>query len=82
MRHQRDVVSSERRRARPRSLTSLASCRMHSWVMARYVNTAIQKRDVNFLQKLNEMKLEKLGDKDAQLEGSIKSDGVAGGKLR
>ena len=28
---------------------------------------------VNFLQKLNEMNLAKLGDKDAQLEGSIKA---------
>lgn len=37
------------------------------------VDPAIQKRDVGFLKKLNEMNLEKLGDKDAQLEGSIKA---------
>src|ERR1700733_6312944 len=37
------------------------------------VDPAIQKRDVGFLRKLNEMNLEKLGDKDAQLEGSIKA---------
>lgn len=37
------------------------------------VDPAIQKRDVSFLKKLNEMNLAKLGDKDAQLEGSIKA---------
>jgi hypothetical protein len=37
------------------------------------VDPAIQKRDVNFLKKINEMNLAKLGDKDAQLEGSIKA---------
>ena len=37
------------------------------------VDPAIQRRDVNFLRKLNEMNLAKLGDKDAQLEGSIKA---------
>jgi hypothetical protein len=37
------------------------------------VDPAIQRRDVNFLKKLNEMNLEKLGDKDAQLEGAIKA---------
>jgi hypothetical protein len=37
------------------------------------VDPAIQRRDVNFLRKLNEMNMEKLGDKDAQLEGSIKA---------
>jgi len=37
------------------------------------VDGAIQKRDVGFLKKLNEMNLGKLGDKDAQLEGSIKA---------
>ncbi len=35
MRHQRDVVSSARRRARPRSFTSLASWRMDFCVIAR-----------------------------------------------
>jgi hypothetical protein len=37
------------------------------------VDPAIQRRDVNFLKKLNEMNLQALGDKDAQLEGSIKA---------
>lgn len=37
------------------------------------VKPAIQKRDVNFLKHLNEMNLAALGDKDPQLEGSIKS---------
>jgi len=37
------------------------------------VDPDIQKRDVGFLRKLNEMNMEKLGDKDAQLEGSIKA---------
>ena len=35
MRHQREVVSSARRRARPRSFTSLASCCIDSCVMTR-----------------------------------------------
>jgi hypothetical protein len=37
------------------------------------VDPAVQRRDVNFLKKLNEMNLQALGDKDAQLEGSIKA---------
>ena len=37
------------------------------------VDPAIQRRDVNFLKKINEMNLQALGDKDAQLEGSIKA---------
>src|ERR1700733_8524115 len=35
------------------------------------VDPAIQRRDVNFLKKINEMNLKALGDKHAQLEGSI-----------
>lgn len=37
------------------------------------VHSAKQRRDVDFLRRLNEINMEKLGDKDAQLEGSIKS---------
>src|SRR5260370_1169940 len=37
------------------------------------VDPAIQRRDLNFLRKLNEMNLAKIGEKDSQLDASIKS---------
>src|SRR6202171_1221876 len=37
------------------------------------VDAAIQRRDLNFLRKLNEMNLAKIGEKDSQLEASIKT---------
>jgi hypothetical protein len=37
------------------------------------VDPAIQRRDLNFLRKLNEMNLAKIGAKDSQLDASIKS---------
>jgi len=36
-------------------------------------NTALQRRDVDFVRKMNEMNLAKVGEKDAQLEASIKT---------
>jgi hypothetical protein len=37
------------------------------------VDAAVQRRDLAFLKKLNQENLEKLGDKDTQLEASIKT---------
>ncbi len=37
------------------------------------VDAATQRRDLNFLRKLNEMNLAKVGEKDSQLEASIKT---------
>src|SRR5579863_9456856 len=37
------------------------------------VDAAVQRRDLNFLRKLNEMNLEKIGEQDSQLEASIKT---------
>jgi hypothetical protein len=37
------------------------------------IDAATQRRDLNFLRKLNEMNLAKIGEKDSQLEASIKT---------
>jgi hypothetical protein len=37
------------------------------------VNAALQRRDLDYLRKLNEMNLAKIGEKDSQLEASIKT---------
>jgi hypothetical protein len=37
------------------------------------IDAAIQRRDVDFLRKLNEMNMAKAGEKDSQLEASIKT---------
>jgi Protein of unknown function (DUF1501) len=37
------------------------------------IDAAVQRRDVDFLKKLNEMNLAKIGEKDSQLEASIQT---------
>lgn len=37
------------------------------------IDSAIQRRDVDFLRKLNEMNMAKLGEKDSQMDASIKN---------